>query len=116
MEVLNLRNPLNEILFYPWMREVQMNRWQYDYQPYTTANIHVSLYEHSNVEYVFINCRPSQIMTYQPAQEANSSFTRQITFIFDYMIIKEANELLRNSPSAYGPKSSPSFTKMDEKQ
>lgn len=76
LEVVNLRSPLQEDLFYMWMREVSAPFWIYEEQPYTTANITIDLLEHMDISYVFLNARPSNILTVQPSQEPQQVFTR----------------------------------------
>lgn len=87
MSILNTKVPLLERIFYPWMRECTMPYWSYENQPYTTATITVDMTKHSDMKYVFYGCRPSQIATEQPTQEVDTTITRDITFIFDFMYV-----------------------------
>ena len=87
MSILNTRVPLLERIFYPWMREVTLPYWSYESQPYTTATITVDLTKHSDISYVFYGCRPQQFQTEQPTQEIDTTITRDITFIFDFMYV-----------------------------
>lgn len=88
MSIVNTKVPLFERLFYPWMREVSLPYWSYPTQPYTTATITIDFKKHADVRYVFYGCRPGQIGTIQPTQEADGTITRDITFIFDLMTIQ----------------------------
>ena len=76
LEIVTLRAPLHEDLFYIWMREVTAPFWIYASQPYTTANVTIDLKEHMNASYLFLNARPSNILTVQPSQEPLQTFTR----------------------------------------
>lgn len=87
MDVLNTKAPLLERIFYPWLREVTLPYWSYDNQPYTTATITVDMRKHADIYYRFYGARPVQINTYQPSQELNSTFTRSVTFTFDFMAV-----------------------------
>lgn len=87
MDVLNTKVPLLERIFYPWLREVTLPYWSYDNQPYTTATITVDMRKHADIYYRFYGARPVQINTYQPSQELNSTFTRSVTFTFDFMAV-----------------------------
>lgn len=88
LNILNTKAPLMERIFYPWMREVSLPVWSYDKQPYTTADVRIGFEKHADVAYRFVNARPSNIDTYQPSNESNSSITRQVTFIFDYLFVE----------------------------
>ena len=88
LDVLCTKLQLHENIFYPWMREVTMPFWTYDTQPYTTATITVDFSKHTDLQYVFTGCRPTQIETLQPTQEVNTSLTRQVVLTFDYMFIQ----------------------------
>ena len=59
MEIVNVEAPIQENIFYPWMRETTLPFWSYDNQPFTTATITVDLTEHSNIKYKFFGCRPT---------------------------------------------------------
>lgn len=83
--ILNTRLPLMEILFYPWMREVTLPYWSYSHTPYTTATVDVDFSKHADIKYSFFGCKPTQIQTYDPTQEADSTITRDVTFTFDFM-------------------------------
>ena len=85
LEILNLEKPMGEDIFYKWMREVVAPFWIYSTQPYTTAKVTIDLTEHADLRYVFLNCRPTSIMTVQPTQEMSQNFTRQVQFAFDWM-------------------------------
>ena len=87
LELICTKLPLHERIFYPWMREVTLPQWSYETQPYTTATITIDFNKHTDMKYVFLGCRPCQIDTIQPTQEPNSSITRQVTIMFNYMYI-----------------------------
>ena len=91
IEVVNLRRSMGEDIFYRWMREVVSPFWTYGSQPYTTARITIDLTEHTNIRYVFLNCRPSNVMTVQPTQELTQNFTRQVQFAFDWMYVQSSS-------------------------
>lgn len=91
MTIVNTKAPLLERLFYPWMREVTLPYWSYDSQPYTTAKIVVDFKKHTDLKYVFVGCRPTNIGTIEPSQEFNSTPTRQVTMTFDYMFVNSEN-------------------------
>lgn len=101
-DILCTKLPLHERLFYPWMREVTLPYWSYETQPYTTATITIDFSKHTDLQYVFYGCRPTQIETIQPIQEPSAPITRQVTFVFDFMFIKSnltVNEHLNSSSS-----------------
>lgn len=56
-----------------------------------------------NFSYVFLNARPSNILTVQPSQEPLQTFTRQVQFTFDWMVMKQCS-LLRPSYGMEKPK------------
>lgn len=87
MTILNTKLPLIERIFYPWMREVTLPYWSYHTQPYTTATIVVDFSKHTDMQYVFTGCRPTQLQTMTASQENDQSFRRQVTFTFDFMFI-----------------------------
>lgn len=89
LDIVNLRDPIHEQFFYAWMREITAPFWVYQTQPYTTANIAIDLSEHMGIQYVFLNARPSNILTMQPTQEPVQNFTRQVQFTFDWMKVEE---------------------------
>ena len=91
LEIVTLRAPLHEDLFYIWMREVTAPFWIYASQPYTTANVTIDLKEHMNASYLFLNARPSNILTVQPSQEPLQTFTRQVQFTFDWMAVRSGS-------------------------
>lgn len=88
MTILNTKLPLIERIFYPWMKEVSLPYWAYETQPYTTATILVDFNKHSDIQYVFAGCRPSSINLITASQQNNQSFSRDVEFTFDSMIIK----------------------------
>lgn len=90
MTVINTKASLHERIFYPWMREVTLPYWNYASQPYTTATITVDFSKHNDCRYVFCGCRPKQIMSLQGKQDQTSAenLTRQITFMFDFMLVQ----------------------------
>lgn len=88
MNVINTKLPLMELLFYPWMREVTLPYWSYNNAPYTTATVEVDMSKHTDIQYMFYGCRPSQIQSMTPTQEPDSTITRDVSFVFDYMFIK----------------------------
>lgn len=90
INVLNTKLPILETLFYPWMRESTSPVWLYDEQPYTTANITVSMRSHADARYYFYNCFPTRIQTYDPTMSLNSQFSRDVTLRFQYMFIKSS--------------------------
>lgn len=96
LNILNTKAPLMERIFYPWMREVSLPVWSYNDQPYTTADIRIGFEKHADVAYRFVNARPSNIDTYQPSNESNSSITRQVTFIFDYLFVESKLKTQQN--------------------
>lgn len=63
MNIVNTKAPLAERVFYPWMRETTLPYWSYTNQPYTTATITVNFEKHTDMQYVFVGCRPSNIET-----------------------------------------------------
>lgn len=87
LDILNTKLPLIERLFYPWMREVTLPFWSYKKQPFTTATITIDFSKHTDIQYVFCGCRPSNLQLIQPSQEPTISLTRQATFMFDFMFI-----------------------------
>lgn len=88
LTIVNTKVPLLERIFYPWMREVTLPWWSYDSQPYTTATLTVDFTKHSDIKYVFFGCKPIQINTQQPDQDATGdNITRQVTLMFDFMIV-----------------------------
>lgn len=90
MTVINTKASLHERIFYPWMREVTLPYWSYASQPYTTATITIDFSKHNDCRYVFCGCRPKQIMSLQGKQDQTSAenLTRQITFMFDFMLVQ----------------------------
>lgn len=87
LKIVNTKVPLHERIFYPWLRETTMNWWSYDQQPYTTATITVDFTKHSDIKYVFCGCRPQKIIMQQGTQESNACLTRDVSFLFDYMMV-----------------------------
>lgn len=87
LNIVNTKAQLIENMFYPWMREVTLPYWSYDTQPFTTATIKVDFSKHSDLVYVFVGCRPTNIATLEPKQELDGSPTRQVTMTFDYMLV-----------------------------
>lgn len=107
LAIINTKAPLMERIFYPWIREITMPFWAYDSQPYTTANITISFDKHTDLQYVFVGSRPSNIETIQPSNETSGTPTRQVTFLFDHMFIKSqlataesASDKLKNIASS----------------
>lgn len=88
LTVINTKAPLMERVFYPWMREITMPFWAYNTQPYTTANITISFDKHTDLQYIFVGSRPSNIETIHPSNEASGIPTRSVTFLFDHMFVK----------------------------
>ena len=90
MTVINTKASLHERIFYAWMREVTLPYWSYASQPYTTATITIDFSKHNDCRYVFCGCRPKQIMSLQGKQDQTSAenLTRQITFMFDFMLVQ----------------------------
>lgn len=87
MKIVNTKVPLHERIFYPWMREVVSPMWHYRQQPYTTATITIDLTKHSDVKYIFCGCRPQKIMMQQATQDSTSNLTRDVSFLFDCMLV-----------------------------
>ena len=87
MDLINTKVPVLEHVFYPWMREIQYPSWNYSSQPYTTADITISLISHSNVKYHILKCRPTSFDTYNPSQELGA-ITRPIVMTFDLMYVE----------------------------
>ena len=87
MSILNTKVPLHERIFYPWMKEVTLPWWNYNSQPYTTATIIVDFTKHNDIKYVFCGCRPQKVIMNQATQEPTASMTRDVSFLFDYMMI-----------------------------
>lgn len=87
LEVVNTKLPILETVFYPWMRETTQPFWVYEEQPYTTATIKFDLTDHTDLTYVFYGCFPVYIQTFDPSQQLNSQFTRQVRIKFQYMNI-----------------------------
>lgn len=87
LKIINTKLPLCERIFYPWMREVTLPWWQYYKQPYTTATVTVDFSQHTDLQYVFTNCRPCQIQTIQANQQNDQSTTRDVTLMFDFMFV-----------------------------
>ena len=96
LNFLNTKAPLIERIFYPWMREVSLPVWSYDNQPYTTADVRIGFEKHADVAYRFVNARPSNIDTYQPSNESNTSITRQVTLVFDYLFVESKLKTQQN--------------------
>lgn len=84
---LNTVMPVAEFILYPWMKEVSLPYWSYPTQPYTTATITIDFSKHTDIQYVFTGCRPSQVWMTQPNQENGDNITRQASFIFDFMFV-----------------------------
>lgn len=87
LTVINTKFPLLEMIFYPWMREVTLPYWSYESQPYTTAIVTIDMSKHTDMQYVFYGCRPQVINTMQPTQEPDSTITRDVTLLFDFMFV-----------------------------
>lgn len=66
---INTKLPLMERIFYPWLRETTMPFWVYADQPYTTADITIDFSKHTDIQYVFVGSRPSNIETVQPSND-----------------------------------------------
>lgn len=96
MDVINTKVPLLEEVFYPWLREIQYPSWQYEGQPYTTADLEINLTSHSDISYHLLKCRPTSFDTYNPSQEL-TSVTRSIIFTFDLMYVKYAGNYSQNT-------------------
>lgn len=88
MSIVNIKLPIHETIFYPWMKEVTSPFWCYSSQPYTTATVEIDLSEHADLKYKFYGCRPYRIITLDPTMQAPSQFTRDVIFKFDYMMVK----------------------------
>ena len=86
MNMINTKATLPEIIFYPWMKEVTSPFWAYDTQPYTTANVTVDYSKHADMQYVFVNARPSNIEALRATNDLQSPI-RSVTMIFDYMFV-----------------------------
>lgn len=86
MNMINTKATLPEIIFYPWMKEVTSPFWAYDEQPYTTANVTVDYSKHADIQYVFVNARPSSIEALRASNDLQSPI-RSVTMIFDYMFV-----------------------------
>lgn len=89
LHILNTKASIAERIFYPWMREVTLPYWVYDYQPYTTANIEIDFSKHNDMKYLFVGCRPKQIESLKPSNELGNVI-RSVTIIFDYMFINSS--------------------------
>lgn len=87
MDIINIKSPIIENIFYPWMRETTLPEWQYSSQPFTTALISFDFTEHCNIRYYFAGCRPTHIQLIQPDQSPVQNLTRNVQFTFDYMTI-----------------------------
>lgn len=89
MDILNVRSPIIENIFYTWMRETTLPTWQYKSQPFTTALISFDFSEHCNIKYHFVGCRPTHVQLIQPDQAPVQNLTRNVQFTFDYMTIEK---------------------------
>lgn len=87
MEVVNVKSPVLENVFYPWMRETTLPYWSYEEEPFTTATVTIDFQPHSDTVYKFYGCRPQQIQLIQPDQSPSFNLTRNVTFAFDFMTI-----------------------------
>lgn len=96
MSIINTKVPLLDRIFYPWMQEVRMPFWSYQYCPFTTATITIDMTKHSDIKYVFYGCRPTNIQTEQPTQEVDSTITRDVTFTFDFMSVQSDHNVCEN--------------------
>ena len=96
LTVLNTKVPILEEVFYPWLREVQYPSWNYADYPYTTADLRINLTSHSDVSYVILSCRPTNITSYNPSHELGP-ITRSITFTFDLMYIEFSGQYTQSS-------------------
>jgi hypothetical protein len=43
--------------------------------------------KHTDVKYVFLGCRPTQIDTINPSHDLPSNITRKVTMTFDLMYV-----------------------------
>lgn len=102
LEILNTEYPLLENVFLPWMREIQSPQWVYKNYPYTKATFEVNLSSHSDLKYVFLGCRPTNITSFNPSHDLPSSISRNVIMTFDFMyavkteIKKTENSNLQN--------------------
>lgn len=96
IEILNMNTPIQENIFYPWMQETRLPYWAYSTMPFARATISFDFSEHSNIKYNFLGCFPTQIQALQPSQTPASSFTRQVTFAFDYMTVENVDNKFTN--------------------
>jgi len=97
MDILNLRTPVIENIFYPWLRETTLPKWSYESQPYATANMTFDFTEHANIKYHFLNCRPISIYLVQPTQNLDSNMTRQVQFAFDFLAIETTDKITKGA-------------------
>lgn len=93
MNMINTKATLPERIFYPWMKEVTSPFWAYDEQPYTTANVTVDYSKHADMQYVFVNARPSNIEALRATNDLQSPI-RSVTMIFDYMFVTSKLKLV----------------------
>lgn len=87
LDIINTGKPVLETFFLPWLREIQSPQWVYDNYPYTKATFEVDMTKHTDVKYVFLGCRPTQIDTINPSHDLPSNITRKVTMTFDFMYV-----------------------------
>jgi hypothetical protein len=87
LDIINTGKPVLETFFLPWLREIQSPQWVYNNYPYTKATFEVDMTKHTDVKYVFLGCRPTQIDTINPSHDLPSNITRKVTMTFDFMYV-----------------------------
>lgn len=87
LDIINTGKPVLETFFLPWLREIQSPQWVYNNYPYTKATFEVDMTTHTDVKYVFLGCRPTQIDTINPSHDLPSNITRKVTMTFDLMYV-----------------------------
>lgn len=106
LNIINTGNPILETFFLPWMREIQSPQWVYKSVPYTKATFKVNMQSHTDLIYVFLGCRPTEIDTVSPSQSLPSSITRKVTITFDLMYVETpGSDKKNNSPTTNNPPS-----------
>lgn len=93
LDIINTGKPVLETFFLPWLREIQSPQWVYNDYPFTKATFEADMTAHTDVKYVFLGCRPTQIDTINPSHDLPSNITRKVTMTFDFMYVtKKPNE------------------------
>ena len=87
-DVINTREASIDYTINNWLHEVHSVNWiNENNAPYSTIRIEISLEEHTDIKYVFLNCRPTTMKSHITDQQLRNNITREITFAFDYMYL-----------------------------